>query len=73
MQRWAAPHPPGTWLNLPYESTCEVLDEHRIRFRFPEPDGLAVGKFRGFHIASPDFWRNKAFGYGKEGSGEGHW
>ena len=73
MQRWAAPHPPGTWLNFPYESTCEVLDEHRIRFRFPEPDGLAVGKFRGFHIASSSFWRNKAFGYGKEGSGEGHW
>lgn len=27
MQRWAAPHPPGTWLNFPPESICEVVNE----------------------------------------------
>ena len=43
MQRWAAPHPPGTWLNFPPESVCEVVDEHTVRFEFPAPDGLAVG------------------------------
>jgi ABC-type transport system substrate-binding protein len=73
MQRWAAPHPPGTWLNFPPESVCQVAGEHRVRFRFPAPDGLAVGKFRGFHIPSTAFWRKTGFGYGKEGSGEGHW
>ena len=73
MQRWAAPHPPGTWLNFPPESVCEVVDDHTVRFRFPEPDGLAVGKFRGFHIGSSAFWNDPGFGYGKFGSGEGHW
>jgi ABC-type transport system substrate-binding protein len=73
MQRWAAPHPPGTWLNFPPESVCEVVGEHRVRFRFPAPDGLAVGKFRGFHIPSADFWGTYGFGYAKTGSGEGHW
>src|SRR6266516_1023008 len=24
MQRWVAPHPPGSWLNFPPESVCEV-------------------------------------------------
>jgi hypothetical protein len=28
-------------------------DERTCVFRFPEPDGLVMGKFRGFHIASP--------------------
>lgn len=73
MQRWAAPHPPGTWLNFPPESVCEVADEHVVRFRFPGPDGLALGKMRGFHIASSAFWREQGFGYAKFGSGEGHW
>ena len=36
MQRWAAPHPPGTWLNFPApESTAEVVDDHTVRFSFP--------------------------------------
>ncbi len=76
MQRWAAPHPPGTWLNFPQSSTTEVVDDHTIRFRFPGPDGLAIGKMRGFHIASKAFWEGPdapGFGYKKYGSGEGHW
>jgi len=77
MQRWAAPHPPGTWLNYPApESRAEVVDDHTIRFHFPGPDGLAVGKMRGFHIASTAFWKGPdapGFGYKKYGSGEGHW
>jgi ABC-type transport system substrate-binding protein len=41
MQRWAAPHPPGTWLNFPApESTAEVVDDHTVRFHLPGPDGL---------------------------------
>jgi ABC-type transport system substrate-binding protein len=76
MQRWAVPHPPGTWLNFPPESVAEVIDDHTIRFHFPGPDGLAVGKMRGFHIASTAFWKGSdapGFGYKKFGSGEGHW
>jgi ABC-type transport system substrate-binding protein len=76
MQRWAAPHPPGTWQNFPPESVAEVIDDDTIRFHLPEPDGLAVGKMRGFHIASTAFWKGPdppGFGYKKFGSGEGHW
>jgi ABC-type transport system substrate-binding protein len=73
MQRWTAPHPPGTWLNFPPESDCEVVDDHTVHFHFPGPDGLAVGKMRGFHIASSAFWAQHGFGYRKIGSGEGHW
>ena len=76
MQRWAAPHPPGTWLNFPPESEAVVVDDHTIRFVLPGPDGLAVGKMRGFHIASRAFWKGAdapGFGYKHYGSGEGHW
>lgn len=73
MQRWVAPHPPGTWLNFPPESVAEVVSDHKIRFRFPGPDGVAIGKMRGFHVASSSFWQTHGFGYKKTGSGEGHW
>ncbi len=73
MQRWIAPHPPGSWLNFPPESVCEVVDDYIVRFRFPGPDGLALTKMRGFHIASSAFWHEQGFGYAKLGSGEGHW
>ena len=73
VQRWAAPHPPGTYLNFHPDSECTVEDERTCVFRFPEPDGLVLGKFRGFHIASPSFWHTHGFGYKKTGSGEGHW
>ncbi|HYY22610.1 MAG TPA: ABC transporter substrate-binding protein, partial [Thermoleophilaceae bacterium] len=73
MQRWAAPHPPGTWLNFAPETVCECPDDHTVRWTFPQPDGLAVGKMRGFHIGSRRFWDEIGFGYRKLGSGEGHW
>ena len=73
VQRWAAPHPPGTYLNFHPDTECVVEDERTCVFRFPEPDGLALGKFRGFHIASPRFWREYGFGYATAGTGEGRW
>ena len=73
MQRWAAPHPPATYLNFHPDTECVVEDERTCVFRFPEPDGLVMGKFRGFHIAGPSFWHTHGFGYKKTGSGEGHW
>ncbi|GAC1444596.1 MAG: hypothetical protein NVS2B8_20190 [Vulcanimicrobiaceae bacterium] len=74
MQRWEAPHPPGTWLNFPPESVAEVVNDHKIRFNFPEPDGLALAKMRGFHVPSMSFWsEGPGFGYTREGSGNGNW
>ena len=73
VQKWAAPHPPGTHLNFHPDAECVVEDELTCVFRLPEPDGLILGKFRGFHIASTSFWHNHGFGYKKTGSGEGHW
>ncbi len=73
VQKWKAPHPPGTYLNFHPDTTVDVPDEYTIRFNFPEPDGLALAKFRGFHIASTHFWDEEGFGYRKYGTGEGHW
>jgi ABC-type transport system substrate-binding protein len=73
MNRWDAPHPPGTWLNLPKNTVCEIIDDQTVHFHFPKPDGLAVAKMRAFHIGNHLFWKNLGFGYAKIGSGEGHW
>jgi ABC-type transport system substrate-binding protein len=73
VQQWAAPHPPGTFLNFHPDTECLVEDERTCVFRFPVPDGLVMAKFRGFHIASPSFWLEHGFGYKRTGSGEGHW
>ena len=57
------------------ESVAEVVDDLTLRFHFPGPDGLAIGKMRGFHITSKEFWgpNGPGFGYKKFGSGDGHW
>lgn len=73
VQKWKAPHPPGTYLNFHPDTTVDVTDDYTIRFNFPEPDGLALAKFRGFHIPSERFWEEEGFGYRKLGTGEGHW
>lgn len=73
VQRWKAPHPPGTYLNFHPDSTCEVVDDTTVRFAFPEPDGLALAKFRGMHVPSTRFWDEEGFGYRALGTGEGHW
>ena len=72
-QRWRSPHPPGTQFNLDPRTGCEVTGERSVRFRFPEPDGLALGKLRAMHLMSTRFWREVGFGYARAGSGEGHW
>lgn len=73
LQRWLAPHPPGTWLNFHEETTLKIIDEYTVQFHFPYPDGLALGKMRGNHMGNSLFWRKLGFGYAKQGSGEGHW
>lgn len=73
VQRWKAPHPPGTYLNFHPEAVAEVVDDYKVRISFPEPDGLVLGKFRGMHVPSTRFWEEEGFGYRKIGTGEGHW
>jgi ABC-type transport system substrate-binding protein len=72
-QKWKAPHPPGTYLNFDPETELEVVDGHTVRMRFPAPDGLVLGKFRGFHLPNHKFWDELGFGYKVLGTGEGHW
>lgn len=73
VQRWKAPHPPGTYLNFHPDSRMELIDDYTIHMTFPETDGLVLAKFRGMHIASTRFWDEEGFGYKSLGSGEGHW
>lgn len=73
MQKWNAPHPPGTWLNLPEGTTCTIINSNTIQFKFLQADGLAPGKMRAFHIGNQLFWQTIGFGYASKGSGEGHW
>ena len=73
MMRWQAPHPPGTFFNLDPQTTLEIVDDYKVRFRFPAPDGLAIGKQRAMHIMNTRFWDTVGFGYERQGSGEGHW
>ncbi|RXJ04481.1 ABC transporter substrate-binding protein [Anaerobacillus alkaliphilus] len=72
-QRWFAPHPPGTWMNLPRETTVDVVDDYTVRFLFPKADGLALVKLRAVHMGNELFWQSLGFGYAREGSGEGRW
>ena len=71
--RWVTPHPPGSHFNMDTRTTCEVTGERSVRIRFPEPDGLALGKLRAMHIMSTRFWDEIGFGYARFGNGEGHW
>ena len=73
MQRWRAPHPPGSNLNIHQDTRAEILDDYKLRIHFPAPDGLVLGKMRGMHIPSTRFWEEEGFGYRKLGRGEGHW
>jgi len=42
--------------NLSDETEFEVIDEYTVRFTLPEPDGLALLKFRWFLQAAPAFF-----------------
>jgi ABC-type transport system substrate-binding protein len=72
-QRWFSPHPTGTWMNLPRETTLGIIDDYTVRFIFPLPEGLAQGKLRAIHLGNELFWEKLGFGYWKQASGEGRW
>ncbi len=73
MMKWKSPHPPGTQFNHPAGTRMEIVDDFTVRMFFPEPDGLAVGKFRAMHLMNARFWETVGFGYKRNGSGDGHW
>jgi ABC-type transport system substrate-binding protein len=73
VMRWTAPHPPGTQFNLDPATRCEISGADTVRFLFPKPDGMALGKLRAIHMMSTAFWKEIGFGYARNGSGEGHW
>ncbi len=73
VQKVANPHPPGAFLNFAKDSSMEVIDDHTINFKFPEPDGSAIMKLRGMHVGSTRFWNELAFVDQKKKSAEGHW
>lgn len=73
VQRWQVPHPPGSYLNFDPAAWAEVAGDFLVRLHFPEPDGLAMAKFRGMHVMSSAFWDRLGFGYDRVGSGEGHY
>ena len=50
----------------------ETAGERTVRLH-PEPDGLALGKPRAYHVMSTAFWEQLGFGYVRHGGGEGHW
>jgi len=43
---------------LPDETVLEVINEYRVPFTLPEPDGLAFVKFRWFFLIAPAFFKN---------------
>ena len=73
VQEWTNPHPPGAFLNFARDVTCEVVDEHTVRMRFPGGDSAALMKLRGMHLPSTRFWNEWGFIDPKTGSAEGHW
>lgn len=73
MMRWQSPHPPGSQFNHLPGTRCEIVDDRKVRFHFPQADGMALGKFRAMHLMNTRFWNETGFGYKRNGSGEGHW
>ncbi|MEO6057081.1 MAG: ABC transporter substrate-binding protein [Gemmatimonadales bacterium] len=73
VQRWKNPHPPGAFLNFDHKTTLAVVDDHTVRFTFPQPDAAAIMKFRGMHVGSTKFWDSNAFVDKTSGTAESHW
>jgi peptide/nickel transport system substrate-binding protein len=44
------------YTELPDETIIKLIDDHRVRFVFPEPDGLAFVKLRWFFQLAPTFF-----------------
>jgi ABC-type transport system substrate-binding protein len=56
------PHTIGAALNFKPGSRVEVVDAHRVRIVFPEPDGGALAKIIIMHMANRQFYRDVGWG-----------
>jgi peptide/nickel transport system substrate-binding protein len=52
---------PVRFLVLPDETVFEIVDEHTVRFTFPEPDGIVFPKFQWFFQIAPAFFKEHKF------------
>jgi peptide/nickel transport system substrate-binding protein len=52
---------PFRFLVPPDETVFDITGEYRVRFTFPEPDGLLFVKFQWFVQIAPAFFRHNAF------------
>jgi peptide/nickel transport system substrate-binding protein len=60
------PHLMGEVMSFKPGSRLEVVDPSTVRFHFPEPDGAALVKLSGLHVANRQF-------YAEHGWGEKQW
>lgn len=56
------PHSIGADLNFKPGSRLEIIDPYTVRFVFPEPDGVVLGKIGIMHIANRQFYRDVGWG-----------
>jgi ABC-type transport system substrate-binding protein len=62
--RLKQPFRAGQFLNFKPGSRLDILDPHTVRVVFPEPDGAALVKLNGVHMANRQFYRE--FGWGEK-------
>ncbi len=51
----------ASFMNIPDETVFEIIDKYKVRFTFPEPDGLAYLKFWIFDLFAPAFFSQHTF------------
>ena len=52
---------PNRLMNIPDDTVFEIIDKYKVRFTFPEPDGLAYAKFWIFDLFAPAFFSEHTF------------
>jgi len=58
---------PGRFYLLPDETVLEIVDEYRVRFTLPEPDGMPFIRFQWFFQIAPAFFTEHKFDEGNYG------
>jgi peptide/nickel transport system substrate-binding protein len=51
----------ASFLSIPDDTVFEIIDKYKVRFTFPEPDGLAYVKFWAFDLFAPAFFSQHTF------------
>jgi ABC-type transport system substrate-binding protein len=60
--RLQQPHGTGPYWNFKPGSRLEIIDPHRVRFVFPEPDGGAMARLVLMHLGNRQFLRELGWG-----------